>query len=331
MALPKAPTTHPTSRPTNALHDISNGISTVVGAPAMVVDKFNTGFASATNSIAAVFPSSPAATLMSMTLGAPHAHIAHPPSGPPPIPPTPLPPMGPITAGICIQVLINGMPAARCGDIIMNPTCCGILPLGEVKTGSSNVFIGGARAARQFMDITMHCPVVNSAANRAKGMAQKGKKAAEQASKLSKAMAMVGKVAAGAGIAAQGAAIAGDVVESVEADTAAMSAALAQNAAMMAAQLAADAAAMALAAAMGKDPAVPPGTPGTIIAPGAVNVIIGGFPMVSTMDLAKGMLKIVKGLRKKRRKKPSSAPDSGKNKAKTDSPENKKVCKTCPN
>jgi uncharacterized Zn-binding protein involved in type VI secretion len=308
MGLPKPPTTYPPKRPTNTLHDISNGIASVVGAPQKAIDTFNAGFASATNSVAAVFPSMPAATLGSLTLGAPHAHIAHPPSGPPPIPPTPLPPMGPITAGVCIQVLINGKPAARCGDIIMNPTCCGILPLGIVKTGSSNVFIGGARAARQFMDITMHCPVDNSAADRAKSMAEKGKKAAEQASKLSKAMAMVGKAAQGAGVAAQGLAIAGDVVESVEADSSAMSAALSLNAGMMAAQLAADAVAMALAAAMGKDPAVPPGTPGAIIAPGAVNVMIGGFPMIATMDMAKGMIKALKGLRKRRTKKPPSQP-----------------------
>ena len=306
MGLPAPPVTHPPSRPTNAFHDISNGISTVVGVPSMVIDKFNTGFASATNSIAAVFPSMPAATLMSMTLGAPHAHIAHPPSGPPPLPPIPLPPMGPITAGVSVQVHINGMPAARCGDIIMNPTCCGILPLGEVKTGSSNVFIGGGRAARQFMDITMHCPVVNSGASRAAGMAKKAKKAAEQASKLSKAMAVVSKVAMGAGFVAQGASIAGDLVESKVADTSALSAALSQNATMMAAQMAADAVAMVMAAAMGKDPAVPPGTPGTIISPGATNVIIGGFPMVSTMDLAKGMMKIIKGLRRRRNRKPKS-------------------------
>lgn len=317
MALPKPPTSFPTKRPTNALHDISNGISTVVGAPAMVIDKFNAGFASATNSIAAVFPSMPAATLGALTLGAPHAHIAHPPSGPPPIPPTPLPPMGPITAGVCIQVLINGMPAARAGDIIMNPTCCGILPLGEIKTGSSNVFIGGARAARQMMDITMHCPVVNSAASRGAAMAQKAKKAAEQVSKLSKAMAMIGKVATGAGYVAQGASIAGDIVESVQADNSAMSAALAQNAAMMAAQMAADAVAMALAAAMGKDPAVPPGTPGTIIAPGATNVIIGGFPMIPSMALAKGLVKIVKGLRKRKNKKPKSDASNKKNSCST--------------
>ena len=317
MALPKAPTAHPPTRPTNALHDISNGISTVVGAPAIAINKFNEGFAKATQSIAAVFPAAPVATMGSITLGAPHAHIAHPPSGPPPIPPTPLPPMGPITAGVCIQVLINGRPAARCGDIILNPTCCGILPLGEIKTGSSNVFIGGARAARQGMDITMHCPVVNSAASRASAMANKVKKAAAQASKLQKALAVVSKVALGAGVAAQGLAIAGDIVESVEADNSAMSAALAQNAAMMAAQLAADAVAMAMAAAMGKDPAIPPGTPGMIISLASPNVLIGGFPMISTMDLAKGMMKIVKGLRKRRNKRSQSDPAN-------------KSCTTCP-
>ena len=272
----------------------------------MAIDKFNEGFAKVTNVVAAVFPSAPAATMGSLTLGAPHAHTLHPPSGPPPVPPTPLPPMGPITAGVCIQVLINGKPAARCGDIIMNPTCCGILPLGEVKTGSSNVFIGGARAARQLMDITMHCPLVNSAADKAKAAAEKAKAAAEKASKMQKAMAIVGKVAMGAGVAAQGAAIAGDVVESVEADSSAMSGALALNAGMMAAQLAADAVAMALAAAMGKDLCVPAGTPGVITSMASPNVMIGGFPMVSTMDLAKGMMKIVKGLRARRNKKPKS-------------------------
>ncbi|WP_020394446.1 PAAR domain-containing protein [Thiolinea disciformis] len=311
--LPKAPEPYPPTRPTNALHTISQGISSVVGAPQQLVEKFEVGFAKATSSIAAVFPSMPAATLMSLTLGLPHAHVAHPPSGPPPIPPTPLPPMGPVTAGVSIQVLINGMPAARCGDIILNPTCCGILPLGEIKTGSSNVFIGGARAARQLMDITMHCPVVNSAGNRAQATAQKAQQAAEQVSKLSKAIAIAGKVMQVGGIAAQGLAIAGDVVESVESDNAAMSAALAQNAAMMAAQMAADAAAMALAAAMGKDPAAPPGTPGTIITPGAVNVIIGGFPMIATMALAKGLMNILKGLLKKRGQgKPNASVDGQK-------------------
>jgi uncharacterized Zn-binding protein involved in type VI secretion len=315
MSLPKAPSATPPTKPTNALHDLSTGISTVIGAPQMAVDKFNEGFAGATQAIAAVFPALPAATIGSLTLGLPHFH-SHPPSLIPPAPPIPLPPMGPITAGVCIQVLINGKPAARCGDIIMNPTCCGILPIGEIKMGSSNVFIGGARAAR-LTDITWHCPVTSGSPNRAKATAKKAKQAAEKASKLAKAMqaiSIAGKVAGGLSIA-------GDAVEAVKADAsgdAAMSAALAQSAAMAAAQMAADAASEALRNAMGKDPATPPGTLGAIITPGSVNVLIGGFPMVATMDLAKGFIKMAKALRRRKKKQPS--PPSSQ----------KPSCTTCP-
>jgi hypothetical protein len=51
---------------------------------------------------------------------------------------------------------------------------------------------------------------------------------------------------------------------------------------------------------VGKDPCVPPGTPG-MITTGSANVLIGGFPMPSWMAIAKGLLKLVKGLRAKRR------------------------------
>ena len=47
----------------------------------------------------AKLPSFPAATMLSLTMGLPHAHTLHPPSGPPPVPPTPLPPVGPIMLG----------------------------------------------------------------------------------------------------------------------------------------------------------------------------------------------------------------------------------------
>ena len=287
--LPRAPSTQPPSRPTNVLHDISRGVGTVAGAPAIAINYLNEGFAKATQSIAQVFPSFPAATLGSLVIGVPHAHISHPPSGPPPVPPTPLPPVGPITAGCSVQVLINGMPAARCGDLVLNPTCCGLPPIGELKTGSSNVFIGGARAAR-ITDICMHCtPVPAGAATRT----------AISAAKTAANVAM--KAMMIAGLAAQGLSIAGDAVEAVEADNAAMSAALGLNASMMAAQMAADAAAMALAAAMGKDqPIVPPtGTPGAVTALGSGNVVIGGFPMPSWMAIAKGLLKMVRGLRRR--------------------------------
>jgi uncharacterized Zn-binding protein involved in type VI secretion len=272
------------------LHKISGGIGSVVGAPMMAVDAFNTGFAKATNVIAKALPSFPAATMGSLVIGIPHAHPAHPPGVPIPVP---LPAIGPIIAGCSVQVLVGGKPAARSGDIILNPTCCGLPPFGEVKTGSSNVFIGGARAAR-ITDISMHCTPVPGGA---------GARAAAGAARTAMNVAMKGMMIAG--MAAQGLSIAGDAIESVESDNSAMSSALGLSASMMAAQMAADVAAMAMAAAMGKDPCLPPtGTPGVVTVPGATNVVIGGFPMPSLMDIAKGLGKVCRGLRRRPRGKP---------------------------
>ena len=53
-------------------------------------------------------------------------------------------------------MLLGGMPAARAGDIGISVTCGSLAPPFEVYTGSSNVFIGGARAART-LDFTKHC------------------------------------------------------------------------------------------------------------------------------------------------------------------------------
>lgn len=281
MRLPSTPRPMPPQRPTNALHDVAAGISTVIGAPSRAINLLNEGFATATNVIAQALPSFPAATLGSLAMGAPHAHPAHPPSGPPPVPPTPLPPVGTVLLGTCVQVLINGKPAARCGDLGFNPTCCGLPPIFEVFTGSSKVFIGGARAAR-LTDITYHCKPIPPAGAAARGTAA-ALKAAMKATML-------------AGMVAQGLSIAGDTIEAVQADDSAMAAALGMNAAMSAAQMAADVAAMAAGAAMGKDPCVPPGTPGAIMI-GSPNVLIGGFPMPSWMAIAKGLLKMVQGLR----------------------------------
>jgi len=269
------------------LHDISAGVAAVASLPQKPVELLNTGFATATNFIAQALPSFPAATLMTPAMGLPHAHITHPPSGPPPVPPTPIPPVGMITLGTCIQVLINGKPAARSGDLGLNPTCCGLPPFFELQTGSSKVLIGGSRAARA-LDITMHCTPV------AKGAAARG---------LAKAGQIAMKVAAKAGQAAQLIGAAGDVVEAVEADNSAMSAALALNASMTTAALAADAAAIAAAAAMGKDqPIIPPtGTPGAVSG-GSPNVLIGGFPMPGWGTIAKGLMKMVKGLKMRRKK-----------------------------
>lgn len=131
----------------------------------------------------------------------------------------------------------------------------------------------------------MHCKPVPPA-----GAAKRGLRAA-----ITTAMTVAGQVA-------QASAIAGDVVEAAEADSSAMSAALGMRAGMAAAQMAADAIAIAMGALMGKDPAVPPGSIGAIML-GVPNVLIGGFPMPSWMAVAQGLMKLVKGLKKK--KKPS--------------------------
>jgi uncharacterized Zn-binding protein involved in type VI secretion len=276
---------------------VAAGIGSVVGLPGKAVDLLNTGFATATNAIAQALPSFPAATMFSIAVGIPHAHPAHPPSGPPPVPPTPLPPIGPVMLGNSVQVLINGKPAARCGDLGFNPTCCGLPPMFEIFTGSSKVFIGGARAAR-VMDVTYHCKPVPPA-----GASSRGTVAAMKASmKAAMVAATIAQKALGAmqiaGVVAQAAAMAGDVVEAVDSDDAAMSAALGLNVAMTAAQMAADAVAMAAGNAMGKDPCVPPGTLGAIVQ-GSPNVLIGGFPMPSWMAIAKGLMKLVKRLKKR--------------------------------
>ncbi|UQA57126.1 RHS repeat-associated core domain-containing protein [Polyangium aurulentum] len=128
------------------------GVLGVIGAPQMIID---TAFASLTAPIAAMFPSLPAMTLGAMHVGWPHAHL-HPPSFIPPAPPIPLPSIGVTLGSGSISVLLAGMPAARAGDIGLAITCGSLAPPFEIFTGSSNVFIGGARAAR-ILDITQHC------------------------------------------------------------------------------------------------------------------------------------------------------------------------------
>ena len=106
------------------------------------------------------FPALPAIRVMDMDVGLPHAH-AHPPNLIPPAPPVPLPSTGPIIP-IPLPVrrgrtLINGMPAARCGDMGLGIWCGGYFPMYEVFLGSSSVWIEGARAGRLAVDITKHC------------------------------------------------------------------------------------------------------------------------------------------------------------------------------
>jgi uncharacterized Zn-binding protein involved in type VI secretion len=277
----------PPARPGDPLKTLSEGIGKVVGLPSKPIELLDSGFATLTAPLAAALPSFPAATMGSLALGLPHAHVAHPPSGPPPVPPTPIPPLGTILFGCSVSVLIGGMPAARCGDLGLSATCCGIPPVFEVFTGSSKVFIGGSRAARM-LDMTFHCKPVPPA-----GAAQRGMIAAMQKA-ASAATAAAGKAAAALAIAGD----AGNAVAAAAAGDAAGAAAQGLAAGVGAAQMAADAVAMAMGAAMGKDPCLPPGTLGTITM-GVPSVLIGGFPMPSWMNVAKGLGKLAKGVRRK--------------------------------
>jgi uncharacterized Zn-binding protein involved in type VI secretion len=252
------------------LRTASNLAGAVMGALSSVQDALNVGFANLTAPLAAIWPDFPASTLTSLYVGSPHGH-PHPPSyvpAPPPGAVVPLPSLGNVLIGNHLKTLIGSLPAARCGDIGLAPTCLGVTPFFEIKTGSSNVFIGGKRAARM-LDICRCCQPSSGP------------------------MSMVDQVLATAGVVVGAISIAADVSEMAVEDQAAMAAAKALSAAMNSAQMAADAAAMAVHAAMGKDPALIPGPGPTGAGPMVVNgalvlgfplVLIGGFPMVNILD-----------------------------------------------
>jgi uncharacterized Zn-binding protein involved in type VI secretion len=253
----------------------------VMGALSVPQDMLNVGFANLTAPIAAVFPSFPAATITMLYVGVPHAH-SHPPSLIPPAPPVPLPSIGTILLGTSIKTLINGMPAARCGDIGLAVTCVGFFPFFQLKTGSSNTFIGGNRAARM-LDICQVCSQADEPKTFDAG----------------KIMGAIGAAARGAqkvmeygGLAIGAMDIAASAAEAATEDDAAMASAKALAAAMAAAQMAADLATKALTKTMGKDPGIPPSSTGAVVL-GHPNVLIGGFPMVNIpnpVDLILGRL-----------------------------------------
>lgn len=210
-----------------------------------------------------------AATITCMHTGL-HAHN-HPPSlmGVPPVP-VPLPSIGPIMLGTCWRVLINNLPAARAGDIGYAPTCGGFFPYFQIKTGSSNTFIGGNRAARRG-DITIAC----------------GKGSKREDTPAGKVLAKVGQAAevvsdrldrAGKRLAKLGVAL--DVAEAVVEDDPAMKQAKAISAAAQSVQMAVDKAAKAAEELLGKDPGIPAMMPAFIVT-GHSNVLIGGFPMIN--------------------------------------------------
>jgi uncharacterized Zn-binding protein involved in type VI secretion/conjugal transfer/entry exclusion protein len=303
---------HEVNQVTNSISTVANKLSSVASAAqnpaeaaaAALGDAVDAKASKLVSGLAKSLGPYPAATLTGMALGIPHAHIKHPPSGPPPLPPIPFPPMGPVMVGTNVTVLINGKPTARCGDYGFNPSCCGVVPplsaMFQIITGSSNVYIGGSRAARSGIDITQHCfsipsPKIPVKLGKLAGVAAKVGKVADKVSKVAgKVSGVVSKVS----VAVQAAQIASSFVEAEAEDDAAMAAAIGLSVAMMAAQAAADAAAAALTKTIGTDqPFVPPiGTPGQIMV-GSPNVMLGGFPLPSFSAIAKGLLKRAKGLK----------------------------------
>jgi uncharacterized Zn-binding protein involved in type VI secretion len=285
----------------------------LLGAAGMAGELTNTGIAVLTNSVSAMLPAFPAAHLGSFYLGIPHAH-AHPPSFIAPVPPVPLPTMGAITLGTSMQVLVQGLPAARAGDLGLAPTCGGIVPFFTVFLASSKVFFGGTRAARQ-TDMCTACTPSADTGTRATAAAMKAASKAQMLGNMAQ-MALdgldkLGKVVQVAGIASSAieAYNANEASEKAEAEASsaqseaaaaeaaadaqeqgAMAAANAISAGMAAGQMAADAAATALSAAMGTDRAIPPGMIGFVTL-GASRVLVGGMPMPNIPDPAQWLLK----------------------------------------
>lgn len=259
----------------------------------------NTGFAMATAGIASAFPSMPAAVIgLAIHIGMPHVHT-HPPSFIPPAPPVPLPSLGSVLMAGAVNVLINGVPAARAGDVGISVTCGSLAPPLEVILGSSNVFIGGSRAAR-IGDMTRHCnPIPVGAFGKAMAVVSAAMGA------VGSAVATLDEEKADADSAA--AAAAADVGKETAAAAAATGHAL--SAALTAAQSAADVAALALKMLIGKDPAGPPGLGAIML--GSPNVLIGGFPCPNLMEMLKGLLKAAKGLRRKSKTDADAERESG--------------------
>lgn len=248
----------------NTLDRVTNAVNGAVGSLGALDQLLNTGMAlmPLTNMV----PGMPAAFIGVPHLGVPHAH-AHPPSNG-----VPLPSVGETIGSGCLSVLIGEMPAARVLDVGIAPTCGGLAPIFEICTGSSNTFIGGARAARMAIDLTRHCnPLGVSGKHQAAEEAEKSAfKRGLHIAGMAAPLASSGLTAVDQGVDGKGA-----------------------QAAMTAAQTAADAVAMALGNLMGKDPGVEPGM-GTLLI-GNPSVLIGGFPMPDAL----AMLMTGWGLRKK--------------------------------
>lgn len=275
-----------------ALGQVTQAVGGVLGLINAPLDLANTGLAMATAPLNAIMPSLPAAVIgLALHMGVPHTHT-HPPSLIPPAPPIPLPSIGNIMLAGAVNVLINGVPAARVGDVGVVITCGSLGPPSEIILGSSSVLIGGSRAAR-IMDITRHDNPVDPNAV-AGPMSTLGRVMSTMSTVMAVAGPAVGLASAGLSMldSAESEAKAAAAQSAAEAQAAAAEAAgQALNAAMQAAQVAADAAAMALSMLVGKDPGLAPGMGMLMI--GSPNVLIGGFPCPDLMSAAVGLLKKV--------------------------------------
>jgi RHS repeat-associated protein len=290
--LPAPAAYQPLPPPPNPARDVQTFVGEVMSVVFAPLDMANLGLAKLTQGLSNALPSFPAVRLFrDMVLGWPHSHLHPPTFG------FPLPSIGPVICAGAVNVLINGLPAVRSGDVGFGVWCGGFYPLFEVFTGSSNVFIGGARAARKFVDFTKHClPGIPGL----KGV-EAAKKGFKGLGKLDKAMMALPVVFGALGVASALGDQAGyqEMADSAESESDAKEAAAKAEASgieakMAGLQMAADIAAMALSVGMGKDPGVTPFTCWGNFIMGSPNVLIGGFPMPGWMSFLRGLRKLVK-------------------------------------
>src|SRR5262249_37794914 len=151
----KLPTRAPSQleqQPSNPARAVQSFVGEVMGVISKPMDMLNFGVAKLTQGLANALGSYPAARLYrDYVRGLPHGHPHFPTFG------IPLPSIGVVVCAGARNVLINGSPAVRNGDMGFAAWGGGYAPIFEVVTGSSGVFIGWARSSRQTIDITLHC------------------------------------------------------------------------------------------------------------------------------------------------------------------------------
>lgn len=99
-------------RPPNPARDVQSFVGNAMSVITKPMDMLNLGAAKATNLLANALPSFPAARLLrDLVLGWPHSHLHPPTFG------FPLPSIGMVILAGSRNVLINGSPSARSGDV----------------------------------------------------------------------------------------------------------------------------------------------------------------------------------------------------------------------